>query len=137
MTQVNTLTVVDRHNRPTVTQAVLLRMFFVNDGIYTDPLGISAVDIFTNADNTSPGSVLTSANLPTGTPLFRFENSSVDVTNSSFNPIWYSGTAPTTAERHTSGIYKLGTGQYGVILNGGIALSGGYEGSAIENFATC
>ncbi len=35
--QLNGVTVVDRHNRPTVIQKVDLRAFFINDGEYYDP----------------------------------------------------------------------------------------------------
>jgi ATP sulfurylase len=60
-----------------------------------------------------------------------FANSSVAPSNVAFNASNYAGALPSA-----SGIYKLGTGQYAVVLDGSINLSGIYEGTVIENTAT-
>jgi len=43
---VNNTTVVDRGNRPNISQRVGLRTYFINDGAYVDPFEISSVLIF-------------------------------------------------------------------------------------------
>jgi hypothetical protein len=59
-----------------------------------------------------------------------FANSSVLTANSSFDSSNY--TPATTA----SGIYKLGTGQYSVVLDGGLNLVGRYLNTAVPNQAS-
>lgn len=131
--QINNYEVIDRHNRPSVNQRVALRVFFVNDGVYQDPVGISGVTILRDSDNFSPSSVLNDSELLTSAltqsqVLMHFANSSVDPTNVAFNTSNY--TPGTTA----SGIFKLGTGQYAVVLDGTVNLSGHYDfhGSALD-----
>jgi len=131
--KINNIDVVDRHNRPGVLQRVALRSFFVNDGQYQDPYQISSVSIFKLTDNTSPYTVLNDDNLidPTlasSVILMNFANSSVFPSSVTFNTSTYSAGA--------SGIYKLGTGQYAVVLDGIVDQSGVYLGSAIPNQAS-
>ena len=45
----NTQVVVDRGNRPNVSQRVGLRTYFINDGAYVDPYEISSVQLFTRS----------------------------------------------------------------------------------------
>lgn len=132
---VNGYTVYDRHNRPSVLQPVGLRAFFINNGQFQDPYEISSVTVFKLADNTSPSTLLTSANLldpaiASGAVKMGFTNSAQLVTNVAFNTSNY--TPGTTA----SGIYKMSTGEYIVVLNGQVALSGKYEGTTIPNQAS-
>jgi len=132
---VNGYTVYDRHNRPSVLQPVGLRAFFINNGQFQDPYEISSVTVFKLADNTSPSTLLTSANLldpaiASGAVKMGFANSAQLVTNVAFNTSNY--TPGTTA----SGIYKMSTGEYIVVLNGQVALSGKYEGTTIPNQAS-
>lgn len=131
--KINNLDVVDRHNRPGVLQPVMLRSFFVNDGVYQDPYAIQSVSVFYLTDNTSPNSILGDNGLidPTiasGVILMNFANSSVAPSNVSFNTTAYSAGA--------SGIYKLGTGQYAVVLNGAVGQQGVYQGTVIPNAAS-
>ena len=58
MVTLNSNEVVDRHNRPIISQAVLLRAFFINDGAYTDPVDISGVTIFDASAHFNPSSVI-------------------------------------------------------------------------------
>ena len=58
MPLINTTEVVDRNNRPQVQSKVMLRTFFINDGVYQDPYAISSVQLFKRANNLSPSSVL-------------------------------------------------------------------------------
>jgi hypothetical protein len=135
--QINNIQVVDRHNRPGVLQKVALRSFFINDGAYQDPYAISSVSIFKLSSNTSPSTVLNDDNVidPTVASaiiLMNFANSSVLPTNAIFNASNYTGTMP-----NASGIFRLATGQYAVVLDGTLAnLSGVYEGTAIPNTAS-
>lgn len=121
---VNNLEVVDRHNRPSVSQRVGLRVFFINDGMLQDPISISAVGIWNASSNFYPSSLLNEDGLisssVTGSDLIKmnFSNSSADTSNSAFNVSNYTG------GQTASGIYKLGTGQYIVILDGTLDLTG-------------
>lgn len=128
--KVNDYDVVERSNRPNTSQRVGLRVLFINDGLYQDPYEISSVGVFLAQANLSPCSILTSANEVSAMPLMGFGNSATLVANSSFNASNYS--PGTTA----SGIYKTGTGQFVVVLDGTVNLSGGYFGSAMANQAS-
>ena len=132
---VNGYTVYDRHNRPSVLQPVALRTFFVNNGQFQDPYEISSVTVFTLASNTSPSTLLTSANLlnpslASGVVKMGVANSAQLVSNAAFNASNYTPAAT------ASGIYKLSTGEYAVVLNGQVSLSGGYEGAVVKNSAS-
>jgi hypothetical protein len=114
---------------------VALRCFFINNGVFQDPYEISSVTVFTLADNTSPSTILTSANLidPTiasSVVKMGFKNAGTLTTNTTFTASNY--TPGTTA----NGIYKLSTGEYVAVLNGQVALSGSYEGTTIANKAS-
>ncbi len=130
--QINGTSIVDFNNRPSVLQKVGIRAYFLNGGVYTDPYAISAVTVFDLSTNSYPDTVLNSDNLLTSglTPRMNFANSSVVTANAAFNASNY--TPGSTA----SGIFKIGTGQYAVVLDGGVSLSGVYEGSAIANTAS-
>jgi hypothetical protein len=132
---INNYTVVDRHNRPGVLQRVGLRSFFINDGAYQDPYQISSVTIFKLSQNTSPSTILNSDNLidgsaVSGSVLMCFANSAQLVGNAVFNASNY------TPGTNASGIYKLGTGEYAVVLDGQVNLSGVFEGTKIANAAS-
>ena len=135
---VNTTTVVDRGNRPNISQRVGLRTYFINDGVYVDPYEISSVQLFAKDATLSPNTVVEAASgLVSGTPLMTFgasaQNSigptapTVHCTRpvgalgncaDSFDPSNY--TPGTTA----SGIYRIDQGQYVVVLDQIEALSG-------------
>jgi len=126
MTKIGSYDAVDRHNRPNVSQRVALRAFFLNDGVYQDPVDISGVTLFATAANISPSSVVDASTglLKSGLSkdLVRMHfASSVDAT--AYVP-----------DNEASGIYKLGTGKYAVILDGSKSLSGMYtlHGSGVE-----
>lgn len=129
--QINNITVVDRHSRPGVLQKVALRSFFVNDGQYQDPFQISSVTVFKLSDNTSPSTILTSADLidtsaASAVVKMHFEvSNSYTSSTSTFSTSNYADT--TTA----SGIYKLGTGQYTVVLSPNV--SSVFAGSPFVN----
>ena len=123
MVQVNGYTTVDRHNRPSVNSAVLLRAYFINNGAFQDPVDISSVTVFRATTNQSPSSLLDT-------------NGLLDATSVSSNVLMafdasatHSGNAALPVSDYTpgvaaSGVYKLSTGEYAVILNGTVNLSG-------------
>lgn len=117
---VNNTECVDRNNRPTVLQKVALRALFVNDGVYSDPNDISGVTIFCRTDTYTPNEVLSknliSAGLDTDLVQMHFDGPAIDA--SSYDP---------GDPLALSSIYKTGTGQYVVILDGTQDLSGVYD----------
>jgi len=148
--QLNDSTIVDRHNRPTVTDAVGLRTIFINDGVQVDPYGISAVSIF--ARDTVP-TILDSNGMVTAEPLMQFSNLNNGVLVSGPSEAQFAATnyVPTSAGANcatggtcagVSGIYRYTTGAPGefvVVLDGGINLSGIWDsgtGSSIANTAS-
>ena len=140
--QLNGVTVVDRHNRPTVIQKVALRAFFINDGQYYDPYDISGVTIFQKASNFTPSTVLGSDNrisnsVPASIIKMHFTPSGDDDGTAGQDP---SGYNPETDIRATSGVYRVSKGEYMVILDGTQTTSGVYDfhGSSltVENTAS-
>ena len=133
---VNQIPVVDRHNRPNVSQRVGLRTFFINDGEYVDPYEISSVQLFARADTLTPNSVLGAENLVNATPLMAFAASAENgagqavhctitrpteagpCLNAGFNPDTYA------IGDSASGIYRIAQGEYVVVLDQIVALSG-------------
>jgi len=112
--KINNNQVTTRHERPTVLGPTALILYFINDGQYADPYEISGVSIFAASDNQSPSSVISSDGeiLPsvTGSVLMHFSNSAALTTDSSFDASNYN-------VQDASGIYKLSTGKYAVVLN--------------------
>jgi len=135
--RVNTTSVIDRGNRPNISQRVGLRTYFINDGAYVDPYEISSVQLFAQLDTLSPRTVIDpDSGLVSATPLMTFAASAVvggvashctqtdptavpcNLENNGFKPGSY---YPTTT---ASGIYKLSEGEYVVVLNQIQSLSG-------------
>ena len=125
--QVNNTEVVSRSNRPNVSQRIGLRTFFINDGAYVDPYSISGVGLFLRVNTLTPRTVLGSNNLASSTPLMQYGASGeVLTTNPNFNPTNY--IPGVTA----SGIYRLGVGDYIVVLDQTLSLSGWDTTNQIE-----
>lgn len=126
--QLNNIPISDRHNRPVVLSKVGLQAHFISDGQYTDPYQISAVTIFSRDVNLYPSSVLNAdtqlidSSAMEDYVLMNFANSASLTTDSSFNTSNYTGGAT-----NSSGIFKIGTGKYIVVLDGTINLSGVYN----------
>ena len=116
---VNNTQVVDRANRPNVSQRIGLRTFFINDGAYVDPYEISSVQLFKRSATLSPNSVLGAGNLVTSVPKMEFGASGETLTShANFNPTNY---VPGVM---ASGIYRLGQGDYVVVLDQTLGLLG-------------
>jgi hypothetical protein len=116
--QLNTTTVVDRHNRPTVIQKVALRAFFINDGQYYDPYDISGVTIFKKTANESPSSVLDgnviAESVTSGSIVMQFGASAND-DGAALDPTSYN---PDTDTKCLSGVYRVKAGEYVCVLDG-------------------
>ena len=131
--QLNGFDIVDRHNRPNVSQRVGLKTFFINDGVYADPIEVSSVTLFKAASNLSPCSILDAngvidINGVSGSVLMTYANSSLDTLDLAFSSINYKaeinvGTGVKDA-KNASGIYRTGVGEYVVVLDNTIELSG-------------
>jgi hypothetical protein len=127
--QLNGVSLVDRHNRAGVLEKVALRVFFVNNGVYFDPYDISGVTVFNKLSNTSPSSVidintnLISSSVASSLILMHFGASAND-SGAALNPSSY---APATNAASTSGVYRVGTGEYIVVLDGSLDISGRYN----------
>ena len=113
--QLNGKLVVDRHNRPNVMQAVALKAFFINDGVYQDPVDISSVTIFKEEVDFAPSSVLGSDGLlasSLASDNIRMTYGCSDASLVGFDTTKYTGGPD------ASGIYRIGEGEYVVVLNG-------------------
>ena len=130
--QVNNTQVVDRGNRPNISQRIGLRTFFINDGAYVDPYEISSVQLFNKDSTLTPNSVLGNETLVSSVPLMAFAASGQTITvggysdSSSFDVSNYSPAVT------ASGIYRIGTGDYVVVLDETLALSGWNATNATE-----
>ena len=125
--QLNNITVVDRHNRPTVIQKVALRAFFINDGEYYDPFDISGVTIFGQAANLSPSSVLSGNVISPGVPssiiVMQFAPSANMNGTAGLEPSCY---VPATDTKSLSGVYRVKQGEYMCVLDGTQTQQGKY-----------
>jgi hypothetical protein len=135
--QINNTVVVDRGNRPNVNQKVGLRTYFINDGAYIDPYEISGVSIFPKSATLSPNSVVGSNGLVTSLPSMQFGASGATrpvgtVDSSAFDQSYYIP-GPTA-----SGIYRIKQGEYVVVLDGTVDLSGYFthDASVVANTAS-
>ena len=123
----NNYSIVDRHNRPAVGQRVGLRAFFINDGQFQDPYALSAVTLFEKAENLSPSTLLNDdgllkVTLTADQILMNFGISSL--VGQPGPALDASNYVPGT---QASGIYRISTGQYIVVLDGTVNLSGAYN----------
>lgn len=118
--QLNGYDLAERNNRPTTLAKVGLRAYFINDGVFTDPYDISGVTLFERIENLSPNTILDN-NLIT---------SSIEATSIKFH--WSGETDASNyggAATDASSIYKVGVGDYVVVLDGiaGETASGVYD----------
>lgn len=139
----NGFDLIDRQNRPSVTGRVALRAFFLNDGEFYDPYDVSACTVFSKYANTTPDSIvdpltgLIKTDQAVDTILMNFGVSGGDPADSdvhdgtdgqttSQNLDWVSPTLYGPGSS-ASGIYRVSSGDYVAVLDGGVALSGGYN----------
>ena len=127
--KLNGVQVVERFTRPGTLNRVLLRASFLNNGDYIDPV-VSSVTLFLKGQHLSPNSVL--------------EASSQLISDTAASTAKFRWVGPfkeeaeyTTSPIDASSIYKTGTGQYAVVLDGsGSVSSTTRDGTVIENTAS-
>ena len=151
MPLINTTEVVDRHNRPAVNSRVMLRSFFLNDGVYKDPYAVSSVHVFNRSLALSPASVIGSDGMvasgstsaaamvfkPTGNGII---GSDLSMKESAYkgdipSPPYIEGSQPCSG---ASGVYKISVGEFACVLNGFSAPLSGIDqnGQIIANSAS-
>lgn len=114
--KLNDYDLIDRGNRPSVTSRVAIKAYFLNDGAYFDPYEIKDVTIFSRFQNFYPSSLLTSAGL--------LKDSTSSIAKAYFAP---SDTPYLTEDKYyptASGVYRVGPGEYVVVLDGLSGVSG-------------
>jgi hypothetical protein len=119
--KLNGVEVVERHNRPGVLKRVVLKANFISNGAYVDPYDISAVTLHTRAANTSPSSILVASSQVVDESYL-----SGDALKFRWSPAGGTGTISDCLEEvdytaggsNTSSIFRLGTGQFAVVLDG-------------------
>lgn len=138
--KLNGVEVVERHNRPGTLNRVLLRANFISNGAYKDPYDISAVTLHTRASNTAPSGILV-----TSSQVVDESYLSGDSLKFRWSPSGTAGTIDdcldsaqyTAGGLTTSSVFKLGTGQFGVVLDGvAIVSSLNINGDLIRNTAS-
>lgn len=126
--QLNEVSLVDRHNRPTVLQKVALRAFFINDGEFYDPYDISGVTIFNRSSNLTPSSVLSNnliaSSVTSDLIKMHFAPSGTNVNPPGMDVTSYN---PGTDIASTSGVYRVKAGEYICVLDGTQDTSGFYD----------
>jgi hypothetical protein len=125
--QLNGNLIIDRHNRPNVLQPVGLRALFINDGVYQDPVAISGVTIFREDNNFPPSSILggdglLSTSLTKDQILMHFGASGGFQVAAATSAACYN---PDSDPSSLSGIFRMGTGEYVVVLDGQRSYPGG------------
>jgi hypothetical protein len=117
--ELNSTSLVERQNRPTVLQRVALRAFFINEGAYYDPYDISGVTVFAKSSNLTPSSVVVdnvvASSVTSSLILAHFAPSGDDGGFPAQDP---SGYNPTTDNASLSGVYRTGVGKYVCVLDG-------------------
>ena len=106
----NGVTVVERHNRPGTLSRDILRLNIINNGVYQDLYAVSSVSFFLKSQNVSPQTILASgteliSDTAASTVKFRWTGLKAE---SLFN----------SDASSASSIYKVGTGEYAVVLDG-------------------
>lgn len=110
--KLNGYSLVDRGNRPSPTDKVAIKVYFINNGEYYDPADIKDVIVFSRNTNTYPSSLLDADGLVTSAVS--------GLAKAYFAP---SGGLPYLPESsyvsgiNASGVYRVKTGEYVVVLN--------------------
>ena len=109
--------IIDRSNRPSLNSRTAARVFFMNDGNFLDPSEIISVTIFPNSLNLYPESILNAsgfldASTIAASAVAHYETSSGGVFNTS------TVKAATSYSEGDNSIFKLGPGDYFVVIDG-------------------
>ena len=123
MATFNGFSVVKRYNRPSILLRTQLEMFFTNNGTYFDPDDISACYILpdTTTTNGSPDLYINRTASDVGTSAYGQLNASGEAlkvaTYTGISSV--SDYSPVLDPSSASAIYKVDTGQYSIIADGG------------------
>lgn len=108
----NGYTVTDRNNRPSVDSRVALKVYFMNDGEFIDPVQIVDVAVFDRAAQQDPSSLLKSDGTLNDAVVsslakayFRFDNETGWMDASTYLP-------------PASGVFRVKQGEYVAVLDG-------------------
>jgi len=132
--KLNSVQVVERHNRPGTLSRNVLRMNFINGGSFQDVYEISSVSLFRLSQNTSPSTVLASStqtisDTAASAVSFRWRSDNASG--------WVAESTYSTGLDDASGVYRTGVGQYAVVLDGTQAVSSlDRSGTVIANAAS-
>tara|TARA_R110000824_G_scaffold82361_2_gene206406 strand:- start:8483 stop:9397 length:915 start_codon:yes stop_codon:yes gene_type:complete len=129
--KLNGVQVVERFTRPGTLNRVLLRASFLNNGDYIDPV-VSSVTLFLKGQHLSPSSVLEASSqlisdTAASTAKFRWSGPFKEEVEYTTSPI------------DASSVYRTGTGQYAVVLDGMQSppvSTSARDGTIIENTAS-
>ena len=134
MISLNGISFSERHENPPVGGKVGLRALFYNDGQLVDPVDVSAISVFKYSDYSSSALFTPTDNLLSAVPLMQFEPSGTapDPT-SDYGANWGDPVGVGGLDfEYASGIFKVGTGDYVAPLRLDKALSGVWEGTALQ-----
>jgi len=105
----------ERNNRPSVDSRVALRVFFMNDGEYIDPVRIEDVTIFDRSAMQSPSSILTANGLID-------DEVASSIAKAYFKSDSINGWEPFTnyeeGSLDSSSVYRVRQGEFLVVLDG-------------------
>lgn len=106
----------DRHNRPSVDDRTALRVFFMNDGSFIDPVEIVDVAIFSRSAAQSPSSLLNSNGLLDDANVSALAKAHFESSASQ----GYTDISTYTAgnQLSASGVFRIRQGEYVVVLDG-------------------
>jgi hypothetical protein len=126
---------VDRNNRPSVDSRVALKVFFMNDGEYIDPVEILDVTIFDRSSMQNPSTILGSNGLLNGEVASGLAKAYF---KSPISPGWQDISEYVPGELGSSGVYRVRQGEYLVVLDGITNIPGLHPtwGNVINNTAS-
>jgi len=126
---------VDRNNRPSVDSRVALKVFFMNDGEYIDPVEIVDVTIFDRSSMQNPSTILGSNGLLNGEVASGLAKAYF---KSPISPGWQDISEYVPGELGSSGVYRVRQGEYLVVLDGITNIPGLHPtwGNVINNTAS-
>jgi len=108
--KLNGYNLVDRSNRPSPVDKVAIKIYFINDGQYYDPDDIKDVVVFSRYTNTYPSSLLNEDGL--------ISSSVSSLAKAYFAPSGeLSYLNPSDYTPGASGVYRISTGEYVVVLD--------------------
>lgn len=109
--RLNGYDLVDRNNHPNMTGRVAIRVFFMNDGHYIDPVEIVDVTIFPRAAYQYPSSLMDDSNLLDDANVSALCTAHFAASTGTYYP-------PEEYSPGASGVFRISQGEYVVVLDG-------------------